>query len=125
MEGPALLPAQESAQSRHEVDRLAKRRRSGRRGRRSGKEAEQGLPFGVLEVDRTRDVRNLSAELGEMENAPCDDQIDRDAHLKTMRRGELAILNSAAALERAVIDLDLPAQGVPGELLGSLLILNT
>src|SRR5229473_8453306 len=83
-------------------------------------EADQGLPLGFLKKNRTGHVGHLAPEPRQLGDAPSHYQVDSQAVLEPLGGAELALLDTETALERAVIDFDLPAQCVPVELLDRL-----
>jgi hypothetical protein len=72
--------------------------------------AVQGLPFSLLEEYRTRNIRGLASEFGQIHHPPGDHQIDGEAGLQAVGMTEAAILDAAAAFEGAMKDLDTPSK---------------
>ena len=63
----------------------------------------------------------FAPQFGQMQDAPGDHHVDREARFDAIGAAQLPGLDLTAAFERAVIDLDAPTRGIPGDLLGRLL----
>jgi len=80
----------------------------------------KGLPFDIREKCRARDIRRLTSEHRQMINSPRHHHVDSEARLQPVRVAQLPILDTAAALQRPMVQLDAPTSGIPLHSLGSI-----
>src|SRR6266403_5059359 len=81
----------------------------------------QGFPLGFLKENRARHIRGLASELGQVKDTPSHDHVDSQARLNAIGIPQLALFDLATAFQRAVIDFNAPAFGIPAKLLHGLI----
>src|SRR5262245_29317435 len=113
---PITLAPEKATQGGNHACRLPQCRRLLRGNRFLGNVSTESFPFGFFEENRTGYVRSFTAKLYKMEDAPGDDHIQSQAGFNAVDAGQLTFFNLAAALERAMVDLNSPAAAVPGHL---------
>ncbi len=113
------LASQEAAQRRHHAHRFPQVWRLLGWPRILVDVGGQRFPFGFLEVGGARNIRDFPAQLGQMKNAPRHHQINCQAGFNALGRAELPLLDAAATFQRAMINFNPPAQGVPTQLFAS------
>ena len=67
------------------------------------------FPLAVAEDDVTRQVGALSAEMTEVEDFPSDHDVNREAIFQAIHGLKISLLDAAAGLQDAKINLDFPA----------------
>jgi len=77
--------------------------------------SRQSFPLSFFEENRARHIGCFTAKLGEVENAPCNYQINGQTGLYTIRMAQLSLFNLTTAFQSAMIYFDSPAYSIPGQ----------
>src|SRR5207253_8945990 len=109
------LASKEASQAPHHARGLAQARGLWRSNGILPNKTHQSFPLNIFKVNGAGHIRCFSSQFGQMENPPGHDHIDRQAGFDPIGAAQLASLNLAAALERAVEDFDAPSPRVPAQ----------
>src|SRR5688572_629038 len=113
--------AEKAAEASYHADGFSERRWLIRRFWILSDKTIQGFPLGLFKENRARHIGSLASELGQMKDTPSHYHVDGQTGFDAIGAAQLALFDLTTAFQRAVIDFNAPAFGIPPKLLHSLI----